>query len=51
MKTVELTDDELRALSSKIAGWVFDGPELEALQEAERKIVAALQEPTRGATL
>ena len=42
MKTLEFTDDELRALSSKMAGWVVDGPELEALQSAERKIVGAL---------
>jgi hypothetical protein len=42
VKTIQLTDDELRALSSKLAGWVVDGPELEALQSAEQKIVAAL---------
>lgn len=49
MISLELTVDETRAVLGKLAGWVIDGPELEYLQDAERKMVAAMQLQQEGA--
>lgn len=35
--------DELKALGAKLRGWLVEGPELVHLNEAERKIVEALE--------
>jgi hypothetical protein len=40
---VDFERDELRALSSKLLGWVVDGPEAVNLESAHDKIVQALQ--------
>ena len=47
-RQITFTVDELRALSSKLKGWVVDGPEKAALDAAEVKIIVALTGEPHG---